>query len=210
MSQLLKDLNKAGLIEKLDGDDERFTKIEMASTNIAKELKNNPPLLIRAITAGLDPDISADDPLILMAEEALLNVWTSMRSIHTEPPIFIYRAVLIDACNQASDGINSTILWGTAADTLPIVRLGREENVIRTVLTQWARNSEELTLISQEIEPSKRAPVTKTIGAIDFDKIEAIEIDQDDLKDKIAAAVGPNYRSEQHKQTDFNKHWSHQ
>ncbi|MBL4704944.1 MAG: hypothetical protein JKY54_10505, partial [Flavobacteriales bacterium] len=158
MSQFLKDFNKAGLIEKLDGDDERLIKIEKAADAIAKDLSSNPPLLIRAILAGLDPEVTANDPLIIKAEEALLAEWSSIRSIHTDTPILLYRAILLDACDQESDGVNAVILWNTAADTLPLMRLGREENVINDVLSQWARKAEEYALVMPTATLSTRAP----------------------------------------------------
>ena len=163
MSDFLKKLNKAGLIEKLDGSDERFDKIEEAAKNVAEKLRETPPLMIRAVLAGLDPDISADDPAIALAADELSEVWASGRSVHTDPPVFIYRSILLDACNQVSEGVNAVILSYTAADALPLVRLGREEVIIRGILTEWARTAEEISLVVPTLNKSKRAPVTKKI-----------------------------------------------
>lgn len=135
MTDLLTELLNAGLIDKLDGNDDRFTKMEKAAEAIAQELRDKPPLLIRAILAGLDPDIPADDPALVQAEQALLNEWQTMRSVHTDRPVNLLRAILLAACNLVADaGDNAEILWLTAADTLPLLRLGKEEWVIREML----------------------------------------------------------------------------
>jgi hypothetical protein len=196
MSELLKNFNKAGLIEKLEGKDERVEKIETAASNVAKALSENPPALIRAVLAGLDPDITADDPAIAQAADALLDVWASVRSVHTDPPIFIYRSILLDACNQVAEGLNAVILWYTAADTLPLARLGREESIVRAILTEWAQKAEKFSLVVPTLIATKRVPVTKKIEPLDFEEASAVKVNRDALRNNIAAASGPNYRNE--------------
>ena len=190
MTELLKELNKVGLIERLDGDDDRFTKIEKAATNVAKSLKEDPPKLIRAILAGLDPEIPADDPAISLAENALIELWTSMRSIHTDPPIQLYRYILLDACNQCAEKTNAVILWGTAADTLPTVKLGKEESVIRGIISEWARKAEEHTLITPSLTPPKRQPGVKNTKVIPLDQISSKSMKRDFLQKKTLLLQG--------------------
>lgn len=208
MSELLKNLNKVGLIEKLDGDDERFAKIESAANKVAEKLKEAPPNIIRAVLAGLDPGIPYDDPAITIAADALFEVWTSVRSIHTDPPIFLYRSILLDACNQVAEGLHAVVLSYTATDTLFLVRLGREEAVIRGMLAEWAKNSEVVSLIVPQNTKSKRAPSTKKIEPLVFEKVKAFRVNHDELLKKIAAASGPNYRNTPGENP--NPHWSNQ
>src|SRR5688500_824479 len=116
MAGLLTEFLAAGLIEKLDGKDERLAKMDRAATVVAEQLLGHRPGLIRAILAGLDPDVPARDPAIAQAELALVTEWKSMRSVHTSPPIGLFRAILLEACNQAAEGKNNAaILWLTAA-----------------------------------------------------------------------------------------------
>ncbi|EGW21309.1 GTPase-associated system all-helical protein GASH [Methylobacter tundripaludum] len=147
MTDLLTGLLNAGLIENLNGDDERFSKIEQAAKTVAQQLREQPSLLVRAILAGLAADIPEDDPIIVQAEQALVAEWKAVRSVFPDMPVNLLRAILLDACNQvAEEDNNSAILWLTAADTLPLLKLGREEAVICKMLETWARWAEEKAL----------------------------------------------------------------
>jgi hypothetical protein len=206
MSNLLKKINKAGLIEKLDGNDERFIKIEETAKNVAAKLREDPPLMIRAVLAGLDPDISADDPAIALATDELSDVWASVRSVHTDPPIFIYRSILLDACNHVAEGVNAVILWYTAADALPLVRLGREEEIIRGVLIEWARTAEAFSLIVATPAIFKRAPVTKKIELLGYEEVAKLTVTRAALLKRVAAACGPNNKQGE-ALPDSTPHW---
>lgn len=211
MSELLKELNKNGLIEKLDGDDGRFAKIERAADSLAQEFKENSQLLIRAILAGIDPDIPANDPAIAQAEDALYQEWPSVRSIHTDSPILLYRYILLDACNQSADKLNAVILWNTIADTLPFVRLGKEEHVIHNTIMGWAINLERYlisTSISHSLNPIDMSSVDiKNFEISKIKKTKLHEIDNEAILTRIAAASGPNYRSQQALEY-ANQYWS--
>lgn len=193
MTNLLTELLNAGLIEKLNGDDERFSKIEQAAKTVAQELREQPPQLIRAILAGLDPDIADDDPIIVRAEQALVEEWKAVRSVFPDMPVNLLRAILLDACNQvAEEESNASILWLTAADTLPLLRLGREEAVVHKLLVAWAKCAEEKALAGLALTADEAEQVT----AVDlkFQKATALEspkVDRDALLVKVEGAVGP-------------------
>lgn len=204
MSELLIKLNRAGLIEKLDGNDERFNKIKTASSVLAETFKEKPPILIRAVLAGLEPDISSDDPAIEMAHKALTEQWASADSVYTDTPKNLYRSMLLEACNQVAEGNLATILWNTAADTLPLVRLGREEEVIRNLLSEWAKKAEEYSLVA----PSEILGQQAAVAGKNEPKIKQVTIDRKLLLNEIAAAAGPNYKNQA--LADSNPHWSNQ
>lgn len=208
MSELLRALNKVALIEKLDGDDERFTKIEEAATNLAEVFRENPSNLIRAVLAGLDPEIPLDDPAIIQAEEALVNVWASMRSVHIDQPLFIYRSILLDACDQVAEGKSAAILWYTAADALPLVRLGKEEKAVRAILASWALKAEQFALIAPELIDGKRAPGVKKLNLEALESVEALKVNRANLKARVEAASGPSNRDGQVIESDkSNRQW---
>lgn len=94
MTTLLTDLLAAGLIDNVNGSDERIEKIERAAEAMAQEFRDNPPLLIRGVLAGLDPEIPPDDPLMVLAEKKLVAEWKAMRTVHTDSPIRLLRAAL--------------------------------------------------------------------------------------------------------------------
>lgn len=185
MSELLKELNKNGLIEKLDGDDGRFAKIEKAADSLAQKLKGNHQLLIRAILAGIDPDIPASDPTIAQAEDALYQEWPSVRSIHTDPPILLYRYILLDACSQIADDTCVIILWNTIADTFPLIRLGREEEILSKKITQWATLAEQslISPCSVKTQPSEEIELKEIKPP--KSKYDKINPDPQEIKNKL-------------------------
>lgn len=210
MPTLLENFNKLGFIEKLDGSDERFEKIEQASQALKDRFEEKPSLMLRAVLAALDPDISSSDPSIVLAEEALLDVWKAMLSVHTDPPIQLYRAIILDACNQLSEGINAVILWNTITDTLPTISLGRERDLLVSTFQQWARNSEEYSLVIPEIIGVKRAPANKYPQSLEFQSRPTIEIDSEKLKLELAGSAHPNYRNQSNPDIKQpNPHYSH-
>lgn len=191
MTNLLTELLNAGLIENLNGDDERFSKIEQAAKTIAQELREQPPQLIRAILAGLDPDIADDDPIIVRAEQALVVEWKAVRSVFPDMPVNLLRAILLDACNQvAEEKNNAAILWLTAADTLPLLRLGREEAVVRRILETWARSAEEQALSELALIGDDAEQITaKEIKFPKATKLESPKVDRNALSEKMVAVV---------------------
>lgn len=197
MAELLTDLLAAGLIEKLDGDDERFAKMERAAKVVSQELVADRPGLIRTILAGLDPDVPANDPAIVRAERALAAEWKSVSTVYTSPPIGLYRAILLEACDQAADeNNNAAILWLTAADTLPLLRLGKEEPAVHRMLENLAARAEEAALVvpSEPIRATEGAPrfEIKTPAAVAAPTPRTV--DRQALLLRVAATAGSHYR----------------
>lgn len=176
-------LNSSDLIEKLGSDDELFFKIERAATTVAQHLRDQPFQLIRAVLAGLDPDIPADDPAIARAEQALLGEWKLMRSVFPDNAVNLHRAVLLEACNQAADdGVRATVLWLTAADTLSLLRLGRQEAAIRGILTVWAEQAERHSLREIGTSAPESAPlVMPQLVKLDMEQIPKVNIGTHDM-----------------------------
>ena len=192
MSELLTDLLAAGLIEKLEGDDSRFAKIEVAVETVANSLRQSPPKMIGAILAGLDPDIPTDDPSIVQAQTALTAQWKSMSSVYPEPPVGMLRAILLDASNQVATGKNAALLWLTAADTLPLLRLGKEESVIRQMLARWATVSEETALSVPSVKEVRKFTGKIAISKSTTKQITEQSIDRPRLSSNVLAAAGPH------------------
>lgn len=207
MPGLLTDLLSANTIQGLDGNDERFAKMERAAGNVAAKLRDRPPLLIRAVLAGLDPDIPPEDPAIVLAEEALLAEWKSMASVFPDKPIGWLRFILLGACEQVAKGRNAAIVWLTAADTLPWTRLGREEGAVRRALTAFAEEAERVAL-DQERVPTPQQPKDVSVAALTAPTAVAPKkVGREALLGRVAAAAGPNNRQGQGLPNP-NPHWS--
>jgi hypothetical protein len=207
MNGLLTDLLAAGLIENLGGDDERFAKVERAAKAVAGELCATPSRLIAATLAGLDPDVPADDPAVAQAQQALVHEWKSMNSVHTSPPIKLFRAILLEACAQAAEGKNAAILWLTAADTLPLVRLGKEEPVVSRVLETVATRTEELALVGPPKPANKQQAMPKVEAAPAVEAPTPRKVNRQDLLLRVAATAAPQYRNNNPALSNANPNW---
>lgn len=165
MGKRLSELLSAGLIEGLGGDDSRFEKIESASNTLAKAFSAKPATLIPAIFAGLDPDVSKDDPAIVQAMNALMSAWKTVGSAYPDRPVNLLRMMLLDACEQVAEGMHAAIVWLSAADTLPLMRLGKEERVVRSMLADLAMRTENIALQGSSARASE-APAPPKLGVL--------------------------------------------
>lgn len=204
MTARLTDLLSAGLIKDLAGDDERFAKIERATVKVAKEFNERPVLLIDGILAGINPDVPAKDPAIVLAEQALVSEWKTMHSVYPNSPIGLLRAILLAAAEQADAGPRPAIVWLTAADMLPLLRPGNEGPIVRRMLTEFATKTEKLALASASINHSDEilSPILSPVPAQN-----PRAVDRDNLLLLVAAAAGPDYRSDGRSLPDPNPGW---
>jgi hypothetical protein len=170
MADVLSKLVNRGFVPKLDGDDSKLAKIQEASNALATEFAGSPRRLIRAILAGIDPDVAADDPEIAAAEAAVLQRWSTMRTVHTDSPINLLRAVLLDACFQAAQGPLAAVVWLTIADHLRFMRLGLEGAVVHERIDGLSIRVEEQALVGLGGEKPKPP------GAIKIPKIEVANV----------------------------------
>jgi len=139
--------------------------------------------------AGLDPDIPEDDPTIQKAMQALTHEWKSVSSIHTSTPVNLLRAILLEACSQVAKDKNAAILWLTAVDTLPMMHLGKEEDVIRKLLEAIAKSTEEISVTTATLVSKQRK---RTLKVAEESPLKIIKVNRSTLGARIAAAVGPS------------------
>ncbi|MDP2312200.1 MAG: GTPase-associated system all-helical protein GASH [Pseudomonadota bacterium] len=208
MSAFLNDVLTTGFIEKLDGDDGRVSKMEKASSAVAAELKADPPLLIGAVLAGMDPDVPPDDPAVVRAERALVAEWRSLSSVFPDKPVNWYRAILLDACASVGEERLSAVLWLAAADHLPQVRLGREEPAVRALVLRWAEACEGEAMKDGAAPTAKKPTPPKLTAAAPVPAVAARNVDRNTLIQRVGASAGPNYRNTAG--PNPNPHWSNQ
>lgn len=203
MTTRLTDLLSAGLIKDLAGDDERFAKIERATTRVATEFNEHPALLIDGILAGINPDVPATDPAIFVAKQALVSEWKTMDSVYPNAPIGLLRAILLAAAEQADAGPRPAIVWLTAADMLPLLRPGKEGPLIRRMLAEFATKTEMLALASASVNHD--VELLPPIFPLPAQNPRAV--DRDNLLLLVAAAAGPDYRNDGRTLPDPNPGW---
>lgn len=193
MAEVLQELVGAGLIDKLDGEDSRFEKMSRASSKLAADFRKSRHLLVPAILAGLDTAVSATDPLILKANNALIAEWPTVTTVHVDMPVMLLRGLLLDACFQAGEGSNAAILWLVAANTLPYSQLGREESIVHKMLLNFAGEMEkEATALFQDV-PTKSSVAANAAKPSKAAKPEASFVfERAEFSAAIGAALGPH------------------
>lgn len=194
MAGLLKELMAAGLVEETGGDDSRLTYMEKAAATVGQDLIGKPSHLISAMLAGLDPDIPDDDPSILQADRAFEKAWKTMRNVYPSTPKNMLRAILLDGCERAAaEKAASAILWLTATDTLPLVRLGRQEPVVRRMLDACAKRAEEAALVLPEARATGEKLTLTFDVASAFTAPTAPKMDRHELLRQVAATTSRSY-----------------
>lgn len=204
MTSLLPSLLSAGLIEKMDGSDERFAKLKNAAAALAKALQSQPHELMRALLAALDPAIPPTDPSMQRAKAALTASWETIGGIYTDEPVNLYRSLLLEACNQCAKGMNAVLLWLVAADSLGFYRLGKEEKVVRQFLQELGRKAEEVAIQfdPNTVSSSKENDETRANFEVEHSQVE--NTDRKKLLMTVAAAFGPDYRGKSIKGSNQN------
>lgn len=211
MATVLQELLAAGLIDKLEGSDERFKKMTQAADGLAKKFRSSPALLIPAILTALDGDSATDDPLIEMAETALLAEWETLQSVHTDKPIQIYRALLLTACAAAAQERNAAILWLTATDMLQFSQLGREKSAVFKLISSFgdATEQQDISLFAPSAKTTRKST---DLPKLDLKEVTFAEVDRNVLFGEIGAATGPhNPQSAQYiAGKTHNRYWPNQ
>lgn len=207
MANVLQQFLAAGLIDKIGGDDDRLTKMERAAATIAEAFKKDATLLIPAILAVLDGTAVADDPVIRLAESALLAEWKTLASVHTDAPINIYRAILAMACEAVAHDKIAAILWLAAADILPFCRLGKEAPIVSRLVSGFAEKAE-LYAVSRLSSPQRKKRGGDVL-AFKLPEIEPFEVDEDALRLAIGNATMPAPAGNQYGPNQ-NRYWIHQ
>lgn len=210
MTNLLSEFLSAGLLGRIDNDDV-LDKIDRAVKTLAQSLSTQPNDLMRGMLAGLDPDIPRTDPSIEKAKQALLAEWRTMLAAYPDEPVGLYRAALLEACHQCAEGTNAVLLWLIAADSVGLLRLGKEEKVVRDFLQVLGQKAEKHIFRDLDIRSVLHEPDQEGANAhANQTKITATfdEVDRDDLRNRVGAAAGPTHKNVAGKNP--NPHWSNQ
>jgi hypothetical protein len=202
------------LIDGLDGDDTRYSKIKKAAESLAEIYRNHPPKLIQAIISGLNPKVNVSEPSIIEVKECLQEEWKAVETAYSEEPVELYRGIILEACLQVTnEADNASIMWLTASDVLPLLDLGKEKDTLLEFMYCLAETAELKCVTEvQEVAFQKIKPIS--LG--ETDKPEASTIsksNQTQLFNSIAGAAGKSYinNSNERKTLDVaNRYFPHQ
>lgn len=212
MDTILDSFLGLGLIESIDGNDERYAKIELAAQKLAEYYREERDQLIPAILCGLNPNVSLDELPINKAKELLQNEWKAFLTAYTDEPVNLYRSIILEACSLVSEeDNNAAIMWLTACDVFPLLECGKEENLLRNFLLLLGTIAEKNTIVPEPDLSSRREKTIK------LDELPALgiterEIDINDLYEQIAGSAGPQYTNKDGVNAvgkNPNRYWSH-
>lgn len=188
-NKLLQSLLQAGLLDIGDSD-ERLENIEKSIADVEKLLKNDLTLLPSYTLVSLDPDIGPKEPVLQQVEAIIAVHWKALRAKFSETPVQIIRAVIINALYNIgiADARIARIVYLTAINLYPFIKLKREKEVIERLITELGEISEKDAVSEwalDEEEPKLKIPALKITG-LQFGKVD---IDGAQLKDGIHTAL---------------------
>ncbi|MCU8278091.1 hypothetical protein M2G82_21800 [Vibrio vulnificus] len=213
MDAILDSFLSLGLIESIDGNDERYAKIEQAAQKLAEYYREERDQLIPAILCGLNPNVSLDELPINKAKELLQNEWKAFLTAYTDEPVNLYRSIILEACSQVSEeDNNAAIMWLTACDVFPLLRCGKEEKVLRSFLQSLGRTAEQNAIVGAP-DLSFRKEKTIKLDELPTPVFTKKGVDKDDLRERIGGAAGSQYINQDGQQvagTNPNRYYPHQ
>jgi len=189
---LIQDLLKAELLQIPDSE-ERLKDVESAVAALQDRLGEEKALVPECTRLALDPYIDEDNHVLESTEELLVERWKTLRAGIKQRPIPILRAIILEALYQAGqkDPVIARIIYLAASNFYSFARLGRERDLIYRFLEEMATFAEEdaakeWTLVEEE--PELQLPALQLHGLV----FSAINIDQNNLKDRLVASIGPD------------------
>ncbi len=184
----IQEILKAGLFD-IGDDDDRLKWLEQSVTDLVKFLKKNYSKLPRYALVALDPNISDKEPILSDIEEIVTKYWKALRGKYSDMPKNIHRGVILNSLMELGSGdpVAARIIYFTSTNFYPYVRLGREKEIIETLLTELGEISEkhaleEWSLIEEE--PNLKLSPLK-VGNLEHGKIE---IDDSIVRSKLDEA----------------------
>lgn len=172
-------------------DDPQMEKLLAAAALVQKQLTDGSLDLARATLVAMDPQVTADDPILDAVYTMVAGEWATIKRRYPDRPVALLRGVLAQALSSAgATDIPASVIWPTASSYAPYAPLAREQEVWGEILspisdraeraaaTEWSGvgNSSSVPLPTPEI-PAISAPVKGVNVAT--------------LKAHLAAAAGP-------------------
>ncbi|MCA6115203.1 hypothetical protein J6524_09865 [Bradyrhizobium sp. WSM 1738] len=200
-----------GLID-VGGDDAKLEKLRATATDLATSLGAEPSKATAFALVAFDPEAPADDPVVHEALAALKRRWTTYVNTFSGVPISVVRAMLLDALMQASaaDDRVGVAFVSSARNALPFMEAGNEQAIWTDVVTEIE------TRIDARSESEWATPSSITVPRVAFElpqttapKAKATQLNRENIKTRMRAAVGPHFNSPQQGNvaTGGNPHW---
>jgi hypothetical protein len=194
MASILECFLSYGLIDNIDGNDERYEKIEKATVALADIFRDEPCLLVGAIVSGLNPKVTTADKFVIKASECLQKEWKAYTTVYTDEPINLFRGMILDACERVSEeNYNASVMWLSASDVLPLLELGKEEKILREFMSSLAHQAESNCIKDNKLAKLQKEKIIKLDDIEDISKSTKVVVDRDKLYSRIGDAAGASH-----------------
>lgn len=185
---------RGGLID-LSGDDAKFDKVKKTAEALAAILQKDPAKALAYALIASDPEAPSDDPVVIEVLEVLEQHWaTYVNTFSDGAPVSLVRGLLLEALVTAAQSVDSVaIAFVTSArNVLRFMEVGGERVIWQDILQHTE------AAVDQRAVAEWSTPDTIAVPKIEIKspeiappKVEAGEIDREDLKSKIWMAAGP-------------------
>ena len=202
---------KNGLID-VGGDDDKLDHLRQAAGDLASLLLKTPAKAVPFALVAFDPDVSSTDPTIVEVENALLKRWETYVNTFADPPIRVFRAMLLDALMRAceKDDAVAVAFSASARNALPFMEVGEERGIWLDVVGEIERQVEKRAEKEWATPETISAPDLKSKSFSEVDVgISPKSVDLTALGEKFSAAAGPQFTSPEGEtiDTEGNPHW---
>lgn len=187
-------------------EDDRLTKLQAAATAVATSLQARPERVPQLTMVAVDPNVQAEEPGLNDVAAAVGESWATYRSVFSAPPVTIFRAVLLEALQQAQES-NQAIAGAfalTATNLLPFLDVGREKPIWEDMLGR----SQALTSEAARQHWSVEVTAGQTPKAAPAPG-KPPKLDRKSLTTKLETAAGP-HNDKNEALANGNPHWSNQ
>lgn len=182
-------------IVNVGSDDSKLEKLRDTAKDLAATLKKTPTQTVRWTLVAVDPEVSADDPVIADTWGALKKNWVTVANSFQGVPVAVLRATLLDALVQTAskDETIAVAFANTARNMLPHMPLGDEAPV-------WQKATEQIEdLADARAEAEWRTPELINVTSMDYKAPADISIsgksliiNREALETKLLGVFGPN------------------
>jgi hypothetical protein len=195
----------AGIVN-VGSDDSKLEKLRATAKDLAATLKKTPTRTVRWTLIAIDPEASAEDPVIAESWATLKKHWATVSNSYQSTPILLLRATLLDALVQSAskDEAIAVAFANSARNMLPYMPLGAEGPV-------WQRAVAEIEdIVDARAQVEWMTPELIQVAPMDYVPPGKVAISSGDkvthrgsMNAKVLAAAGPTGGE------DHNPYWPH-
>jgi len=192
-------------------DESGVEKLNKAIEVLVKKLKKEKSRIAQFTLVALDPNISPDDPILQEVQAIVIEKWpVFINKVGGNNLVTYNRAVILQTLSElCSDSIEiAGIVWLTGSSILKHYSFGREEETLKTWLSELGNKYEEEARKMWTVTDFKLNSKLPEFKNSDL-QLKYNTVNKVSLKEKLYAAAGPNKLNDSGQQvgTEGNRYW---